>query len=65
MESVPKFEPLTTAQKETYDMLVSFIKREGRSPSMGEMMRALGLRSPAPVESRLNNLKKKGWINFA
>jgi repressor LexA len=55
-------ESLTTAQKELYDWLADYINAKQHSPSIRQMMRAMGLKSPAPVQSRLDHLKRKGYI---
>jgi repressor LexA len=57
-------QPLTTAQQELYDWLVDFIGQHRHSPSIRQMMEAMGLRSPAPVQSRLRHLQQKGWITW-
>ncbi len=57
-------EPLTTAQQELYDWLVDFIGNHHHSPSIRQMMQAMGLRSPAPIQSRLRHLQEKGWIKW-
>ena len=57
-------ESLTTAQKELYDWLVDFIDDQHHSPSIRQMMQAMGLRSPAPIQSRLRHLQEKGWIKW-
>ena len=57
-------ETLTTAQQELYDWLVDFIDSEHHSPSIRQMMQAMGLRSPAPIQSRLRHLQEKGWIKW-
>ncbi len=57
-------EALTTAQQELYDWLVEFIGDHHHSPSIRQMMQAMGLRSPAPIQSRLRHLQKKGWIKW-
>lgn len=56
--------PLTSAQQELYDWLASYIGEHRHSPSIREMMLAMGLRSPAPVQSRLRHLQQKGWITW-
>ncbi len=53
---------LTPAQKELYDWLVDYISVNHHSPSIRQMMKAMGLRSPAPIQSRLRHLQEKGWI---
>ena len=57
-------EDLTSAQQELYDWLVDFIKDRHHSPSIRQMMQAMGLRSPAPIQSRLRHLQEKGWIKW-
>ena len=57
-------ETLTTAQQELYDWLVDFIGDHHHSPSIRQMMQAMGLRSPAPIQSRLRHLQQKGWIKW-
>ena len=57
-------EALTTAQQELYDWLVEFIGDHHHSPSIRQMMQAMGLRSPAPIQSRLRHLQQKGWIKW-
>ncbi|UPM49907.1 MULTISPECIES: transcriptional repressor LexA [unclassified Synechococcus] len=57
-------EPLTTAQQELYDWLSHYIGEHRHSPSIRQMMEAMGLRSPAPIQSRLRHLQQKGWITW-
>ncbi len=55
---------LTPAQQELYDWLVDYIGTHHHSPSIRQMMQAMGLRSPAPIQSRLRHLQQKGWITW-
>jgi repressor LexA len=55
-------EPLTDAQQQLYDWLVEYIGEHQHSPSIRQMMTAMGLKSPAPVQSRLEHLRNKGYI---
>ncbi|MFM8278470.1 MAG: transcriptional repressor LexA [Cyanobium sp.] len=55
---------LTPAQQELYDWLVDYIGQKQHSPSIRQMMEAMGLRSPAPIQSRLRHLQQKGWITW-
>ncbi|ABM78656.1 SOS function regulatory protein, LexA repressor [Prochlorococcus marinus str. MIT 9303] len=55
---------LTSAQQELYDWLADYIGSHHHSPSIRQMMQAMGLRSPAPVQSRLRHLQQKGWITW-
>lgn len=57
-------EPLTAPQQELFDWLRSYISRHQHSPSIREMVEAMGLRSPAPIQSRLRHLQRKGWITW-
>ncbi|MGA7935999.1 MAG: transcriptional repressor LexA [Kovacikia sp.] len=56
---------LTDAQQQLYDWLVDYIRQNQHSPSIRQMMRAMGLRSPAPVQSRLEHLRSKGYIEWS
>tara|TARA_Y100001968_G_C19260643_1_gene669076 strand:- start:99 stop:698 length:600 start_codon:yes stop_codon:yes gene_type:complete len=55
---------LTPAQQELYDWLSDYISSHHHSPSIRQMMQAMGLRSPAPIQSRLRHLQEKGWITW-
>ena len=55
---------LTPAQQELYDWLTAYIGEHRHSPSIRQMMEAMGLRSPAPIQSRLRHLQQKGWITW-
>lgn len=57
-------EALTDAQQELYDWLVDYIRENQHSPSIRQMMRAMQLKSPAPIQSRLDHLRKKGYIDW-
>ncbi|MBR8832196.1 MAG: Transcription regulator LexA [Chroococcopsis gigantea SAG 12.99] len=57
-------ESLTTAQQELYDWLIDYIRTTQHAPSIRQMMRAMNLRSPAPIQSRLERLRSKGYIDW-
>ena len=57
-------ESLTPAQQELYDWLADYIGSNQHSPSIRQMMAAMRLRSPAPIQSRLRHLQQKGWITW-
>ncbi|NEO22613.1 MULTISPECIES: transcriptional repressor LexA [unclassified Moorena] len=57
-------ENLTSAQQELYDWLVNYIRISHHAPSIRQMMRAMNLRSPAPIQSRLEHLRSKGYIDW-
>jgi repressor LexA len=55
---------LTEVQQQLFDWLVEYIKQNQHSPSIRQMMRAMGLKSPAPIQSRLEHLRAKGYIDW-
>ncbi|MEB3120281.1 MAG: transcriptional repressor LexA [Snowella sp.] len=57
-------ESLTPVQQELYDWLVQYIETTHHAPSIRQMMRAMNLRSSAPVQSRLEYLRKKGYLEW-
>jgi repressor LexA len=56
---------LTKRQKQVLDSLVSFLNRQGYSPSYEEIAKALGLASLATVHKHLSTLERKGFIRRA
>jgi repressor LexA len=56
---------LTKAQKELYDWLVDYVRENQHAPSIRQMMQAMDLKSPAPIQSRLEHLRTKGFIEWA
>jgi repressor LexA len=57
-------ERLTEAQKELYEWLTEYIRVHQHSPSIRQMMQAMNLKSPAPIQSRLEHLRTKGYIEW-
>ena len=55
---------LTDAQNELYGWIKSYMKDFQHSPSIRQMMQAMGLKSPAPIQSRLKHLQEKGYISW-
>ena len=55
---------LTDAQNELYLWIKSYMKDFKHSPSIRQMMEAMGLKSPAPIQSRLKHLQEKGYISW-
>ena len=55
---------LTDAQNELYSWIKEYIKNFQHSPSIRQMMDAMGLKSPAPIQSRLKHLQEKGYISW-
>ena len=55
---------LTQAQNELYGWIKEYMKNFQHSPSIRQMMHAMGLKSPAPIQSRLKHLQEKGYISW-
>ena len=55
---------LTEAQSELYNWIRNYMKEFKHSPSIRQMMEAMGLKSPAPIQSRLKHLQEKGYISW-
>ncbi len=55
---------LTQAQNELYGWIKDYMKNFKHSPSIRQMMQAMGLKSPAPIQSRLKHLQEKGYISW-
>ena len=50
---------LTEAQSELYRWIKNYMMDFQHSPSIRQMMQAMGLKSPAPIQSRLKHLQEK------
>ena len=50
---------LTDAQSELYSWIRDYMRDFRHSPSIRQMMQAMGLKSPAPIQSRLKHLQEK------
>ena len=57
-------EKLTDAQNELYEWIKDYLKDFQHSPSIRQMMQAMRLKSPAPLQSRLKHLQEKGYISW-
>ena len=55
---------LTEAQNELLLWIKNYLKTFKHSPSIRQMMQAMGLKSPAPIQSRLKHLQEKGYISW-
>lgn len=55
-------QPLTSRQKEILDYLESFTQRIGYPPTVREICKATGLKSPRSVSQHLQALERKGYI---
>ena len=55
---------LTQAQNELYSWIKDYMRDFQHSPSIRQMMQAMGLKSPAPIQSRLKHLQEKGYISW-
>ena len=60
----PENNNLSDAQNELYEWIKSYMKDFHHSPSIRQMMHAMGLKSPAPIQSRLKHLQEKGYISW-
>ena len=59
----PLEDNLTQAQNELYAWIKNYMRDFQHSPSIRQMMQAMGLKSPAPIQSRLKHLQEKGYIH--
>tara|TARA_B100000212_G_C27356245_1_gene526033 strand:+ start:1105 stop:1722 length:618 start_codon:yes stop_codon:yes gene_type:complete len=55
---------LTEAQHQLYEWIKNYMKNFHHSPSIRQMMEAMQLKSPAPIQSRLKHLQEKGFISW-
>ncbi len=55
---------LTDPQKELFEWIKNYMEDFRHSPSIRQMMDAMGLKSPAPIQSRLKHLQEKGYISW-
>ena len=55
---------LTDAQNELFSWIKNYMREFQHSPSIRQMMQAMGLKSPAPIQSRLKHLQDKGYISW-
>jgi len=55
---------LSDAQNELYEWIKNYMRDFHHSPSIRQMMQAMGLKSPAPIQSRLKHLQQKGFISW-
>ena len=55
---------LTNAQEELFEWIKNYIRDFHHSPSIRQMMNGMGLKSPAPIQSRLKHLQEKGYISW-
>ena len=63
MKSTSNYD-LTDAQNELYSWIRNYMREFRHSPSIRQMMQAMGLKSPAPIQSRLKHLQEKGFISW-
>ena len=57
-------ESLTNAQNELYKWIKNYMRDFKHSPSIRQMMQAMNLKAPAPIQSRLKHLQEKGFISW-
>ena len=63
MDTSPE-ESLTEAQNELFQWIKNYLKEFQHSPSIRQMMQAMNLKSPAPIQSRLKHLQEKGYLKW-
>lgn len=61
---VSPMRPLTSRQQEILTFIRQFLEQEGFPPTVAEIMRAMGLRSPHGVREQLQSLARKGAIEL-
>ena len=59
-----EFGDLTQAQNELFEWIKDYIQKFQHSPSIRQMMQGMGLKSPAPIQSRLKHLQEKGYLSW-
>lgn len=55
-------EKLTEKQKRVLQFIIGFIRQNGASPTIREIMRSLRFASPGPVQDHLKILERKGYL---
>ena len=63
MDAAPE-DKLTEAQNELYQWIRNYLREFQHSPSIRQMMQAMRLKSPAPIQSRLKHLQEKGYLKW-
>ena len=61
---VIKYIKINKVGEELYEWIKNYMKEFQHSPSIRQMMEAMGLKSPAPIQSRLKHLQEKGYISW-
>ena len=64
LKDMSVYESLSDAQSELLEWIKDYVKSFNHSPSIRQMMTAMGLKSPAPIQSRLKHLQDKGYISW-
>jgi repressor LexA len=54
---------LTPRQKEVFEYIETFIRRNGHSPSHQDLMKKFGWKSPGTVQDLLNALERRGYLS--
>lgn len=54
--------PLNTNDQILFDWIVEYNRENGHSPTIRQMVEAMGLKSNSPIQHRLQRLKEKGYI---
>lgn len=51
-------------QQQIYDFIKSYIAENQHAPSMREVAKGVGLKSPSTVHGHLDRMREKGYIDF-
>jgi repressor LexA len=57
-----ELQPLTAKQREVFDWIVAFYKRERIPPTIRELQAGFGILSPNGVVCHITPLMRKGWL---
>ena len=55
---------LTEPQNELFEWIRDYMNESQHSPSIRQMMKAMGLKSPAPIQSRLKHLQENFLVEI-
>lgn len=59
-----KIEGITQCEQEILNCVKKFINEKGYSPSVRDIAKVSGRRSPATIQTFLNHLKTKGYVTW-
>ncbi len=62
--TLPLMKGLTARQRQVLNLIIRYRRQYGRSPSLREIARALGLKSHTTVYRHLQRIQKKGYLEW-